>query len=290
MALRPICEPVELPLGASVLAERVAIAADAGEIGRFMHFHDVAELVLFRRVSGEFIAGGHRHALAAGAIIFVPSMRHHDFALGRGPMEWVLVQLDPYLVESLATRPALARLTRPFCAVPDKVAQARMESLADWLVEAARDPGDPAIERIVELLLLTAADTPEAHPFLQDERNAHFECVLPVLEQLRSAPAQQITLESAAGLCSLSPAYFSRRFKQATGMNFTEYARVYRIHLAARRLATTRTPISEIAYGVGFSSPAHFSARFRERFGMTPRAYRASARERSSGAGRGSRR
>src|SRR5439155_20094066 len=151
MVLRPICEPVELPLGASVIAERVTIAADAPEIGRFMHFHDVAELVLFRRVSGEFIAGGRRHALSDGAITFVPSMRHHDFELGGGAMEWVLVQLDPYLVESLARRSALARLSRPFCAVPDPAAHARMEALADWLVEAAREPGDPAIERIVEL-------------------------------------------------------------------------------------------------------------------------------------------
>jgi AraC-like DNA-binding protein len=66
-------------------------------------------------------------------------------------------------------------------------------------------------------------------------------------------------------------------------MTFTDYARTYRLHLAARRLASSDSSISEIAYGVGFSSPAHFTARFRERFGMTPRAYRGSARNRGLG-------
>ena len=162
MVLRPICEPVELPLGASILAERITIAPAAPAIGRFMHFHDVAELVLFRRVRGEFIADGRRHRLGDGAIVFVPSMRHHDFVLERGAMEWVLVQIDPYLVEALALRPEMARLARPFCAWPGDLGRARTELLADWLVESAkRGAADPAIERIVELLLLSAVEAPE---------------------------------------------------------------------------------------------------------------------------------
>ena len=42
MALRPICEPVELPLGSSVLVERVEHHADSPELGRLLHFHDVS--------------------------------------------------------------------------------------------------------------------------------------------------------------------------------------------------------------------------------------------------------
>jgi AraC-like DNA-binding protein len=64
-------------------------------------------------------------------------------------------------------------------------------------------------------------------------------------------------------------------------MSFTEYARVHRLHLAARRLATSSRPVSQIAYEVGFSSPSYFTARFRERFAMTPREYRSGARRRT---------
>ena len=88
-------------------------------------------------------------------------------------------------------------------------------------------------------------------------------------------------------MSNLSPAYFSRRFRQMSGMPFTEYSRIYRLHLAARRLVTTGAAVSEIGYDVGFSSPAHFTARFRERFGMTPREYRKSAARRGSREGEG---
>lgn len=287
MALRPICEPIELPLGAAVLAERVTISAEEPQLGSFRHFHDVAELVLFRRVRGDFISGGHRHRLTDGTVAFVPSMKSHDYLLDRGEMEWLLVQIDPYLVQPLAGRPELAKLARPFCVGLDELTRERMNALGDWLVDASTDAGDPAIERIVELLLIAAASAPELHPEVADEAATGFDRLLPALEQLRAAPRGPISLEAAASMCALSPAYFSRRFKQAMGLNFTEYARVYRLHLAARRLATTGLPVSEICYSLGFSNPSHFSARFRDRFGMTPREYRNSARGRSAAQGRG---
>jgi len=233
MALRPICEPVELPLGASVIAEHVAMAHGTPDIGRFMHFHDVAELVLFRRVRGAFIVDGRHHPLDDGAVVFVPSMRRHDFALERGAMEWVLVQVDPYIVESLARRAGVARLSRPFCASPDPRTLARIGLLADWLVDAAKHK-DAAVERIVELLLLSAAEAPESETPADDEAPGHVDRLLPAVEMLRVAPADPITLDCAATTCRLSPAYFSRRFRQTFGMTFSDYARIYRLHLAAR--------------------------------------------------------
>jgi AraC-like DNA-binding protein len=283
MALRPICEPVELPLGASVIAERVTVTPDAMDVGRFMHFHDVAELVLFRRVSGEFIAGGRRHRLEDGAIVFVPSMDHHDFVLDSGPMEWVLVQMDPYLVETLALGGEAGRLTRPFCARPGKSTRQRLAALADWLIDAAADGmGTSTTQRLVELLLLTAVRAPEGESAEKFDEVTPVERLRPALERLRASPGESLGLEGAAAACHLSPTYFSRRFRQVFGMPFTDYARMYRLHLAARRLVNGGAAISEIAYGVGFSSPAHFTARFRERFGMTPREYRNSARKRAA--------
>ncbi len=280
MALRPICEPVELPPGVSVIAEHVAIEPGGGDVGRFPHFHDVAEMVLFRKVSGSFIADGRRHPLDNGAIIFVPSMRHHDFELEGGAMDWVLVQMDPYLVEALAQR--VIRLSRPFCVNPGDISRRRIEVLADWLVDAVRQR-DSTVERIVELLLLAAAQVQENQSAFDNSETMGVERLLPALELLRIAPQEPFSHETAATACNLSSAYFSRRFRQSFGMTFSDYSRIYRLHLAARRLISSGSSISEISYGVGFSSPSHFSARFRERFGMTPRTYRASARARATG-------
>ena len=283
MVLRPICEPIDLPLGSSVLAERVVAAADAPASDRLLHFHDVSELVLFGRVEGDFYADGRRHPLGVGAAVFVPSMRHHDYDLAPGPKDWVLVQIDPYIVEGLALQPPLARLNRPFCALPDAATRGRIDSLAEWLIEAAAaDPLDPLVIRIVELLLSAVVAAPEIGGSEAAGDVAHVERLLPVVERLRKDPGATVALADAAAMCSLSPAYFSRRFKHVFGMNFTDYARTYRLHLAARRIATTGAAVSDIAYGLGFSSPSHFTARFHDRFGMTPRQYRHSARHRGA--------
>lgn len=282
MTLRPICEPVELPLGASVIAERVVSPLDAPASGQFLHFHDVSELVLFGRVEGAFIADGRRHVLSDGAVAFSPSMRHHDFVLAPGPKDWSLIQIDPYIVERLGHQSMLSRLTRPFCAMPDATSRQRIEVLGDWLVEmSGKNPLDPMIGRIVELLLCEIAVAPEVSGSEAASDTGQVERLLPAVEQLRRDPSASLPLEAAAASCNLSPAYFSRRFKRVFGMNFTDYARVYRLHLAARRIATSGASLSEIAYGLGFSSPSHFSARFHERFGMTPRQYRRAAQARA---------
>ncbi len=269
---------MELPPGISVIAERVRVKAGSGDVGNFMHFHDVAELVLFRKVRGSFIAAGQRHEIGDGTVVFVPSMEQHDFLLDSGAMEWVLIQFDPDLLDTVAIRSA--NLRQPLCLLPDERTCTRIHALADWLVETVSQ-ADAKVERIAELLLLAISELLEmGNP--SPSQPSPGKRLFPALEHLRRAPGEPITLETAATLCRVSPAYFSRRFRQLFGMTYTNYARTYRLRLAARRLIAGGASISEIAYGVGFSSPAHFSARFRERFGMTPREYRASAAMRSA--------
>lgn len=282
MALRPICEPVELPAGSSVLVERVEHGSDSPALGRLLHFHDVSELVVFETVRGSFFAEGLAHTLADRSVIFAPSMRHHDFQLEAGAKAWRLVQIDPYVIEQLALRPPLARLSHAFHARPEGTQWPRIKMLLDWLAETvADDARNPLVTSILELLLASVVAAPGDEGSAASESPDHVERLLPALERLRLDPGATVPLEEAAAVCSLSPAYFSRRFKRVFGMNFTDYARAYRLHLAARRILSSGEALSHIAYGVGFSSASHFTALFRGRFGMTPREYRRSLRQRA---------
>lgn len=275
MSPRPICEPVELAPGASVVVDQVRHPAASPALGRLLHFHDVSELVLFEDVRGWFFADGQRYRLEPGSIAFIPSMRHHDFALDAGAKSWWLVQIDPYLVEQLALHGDAARLSRPLCARAESEDFARIRMLTSWLRQTiAHDPRDPTAIRLTELLLIATAQAPAASAAEPPGGAAHVERLLPVVERLRRDPARPMTLTEAATACNLSPAYFSRLFKQVFGMNFSDYARAYRLHVGARRIIATRGSISGIAYDLGFATPSHFAQRFHERFGVTPREYR----------------
>ena len=276
---RPICEPVDLGLDGSVVVDRVVHGAGAPGQGRLLHFHDVAELVIFRSVTGWFYAEGSQYPLHANTVVFVPSMYQHDFLLEGGAKSWWLIQIDPYLVERLSHQVGGVRLTVSLCASPSAEDFERLDMLAAWLESVtAANPSDPLATTIVELILSLAARAPIMTGTETRASPIQIDRFVKAIDALRRDPGASLSLRDAAGLCNLSSTYFSRRFKDVFGINFTDYARNYRLHIAARRIASTRLAISEIAYALGFTTPSHFSQRFQEHFGVSPRAYRQAVR------------
>jgi AraC-like DNA-binding protein len=276
---RPICEPVELPPGATVRVACVRQGREATRSAPFVHFHDVYELVLFGRVGGHFDVDDRRYALAPGSVAYVPSLRQHDFALDAGPRDWLLVQVDAAVGEALAQTPGMECLRAPFCARPATGLRRRLESLGEWL--AAIDAADPLALPLAELLLRAAARLPKAEGEKIPGDPHGLQRLRPAIDRLRRHPAEAPGAEQAAALCALSPAYFSRRFKQQVGMSWSDYVRTHRLHLASRRLLETDRSIAAIAEGLGFATPSHFGELFLQRFGMTPGDYRRSGHARS---------
>jgi len=276
MSIRPICEPVVLPLGATLRAERIRHPVHAPATEPFPHVHDVCEFVVFHRVAGSFISNGRRYPVSPGSIVYVPSMEVHDFTLDAGPKDWVLVQIDAISAEALARQPGLERLAHPFCTRPGGVLGERIAGIADWL--ASLGPADPLASPLVNVLAKAIMHSPVINGEPIAHRRAGVDWLRPALDRLRCDPAHPATLEEAAQLCHLSPAYFSRQFKRTLGMAYGDYVRTHRLHLAARRLLTSDVTVAELAYDLGFSTPSHFTALFGRRFGVTPRAYRLASR------------
>lgn len=276
---RPICEPVELPPGAPVRVASVRQGREATRSEPFLHFHDVYELVLFGRIAGHFDVDDHRYALASGSVAYIPSLRQHDFALDAGPRDWLLVQVDAAVGDALVRTPGLERLRQPFCARPDMQLRRRLQSIADWLTGI--DADDPLALPLAELLLRGVVRAPMIKSEKLPGDAQGLQRLRPAIDRLRKNPATAPGAEQAAALCALSPAYFSRRFKQQVGMSWSDYVRTHRLHLASRRLLETDRSIAAIAGELGFATPSHFGELFLHRFGMTPGEYRRSGRARS---------
>lgn len=85
--------------------------------------------------------------------------------------------------------------------------------------------------------------------------------------------ARDLTREEVADAVFLSPAYFSRFFKQKTGMNFIDYLTNVRMQKAAEMLATN-VRISEISKKLGYQSRNRFFINFKQFSGYSPTEYR----------------
>jgi AraC-like DNA-binding protein len=83
-----------------------------------------------------------------------------------------------------------------------------------------------------------------------------------------------VKLEAAAGILNMAPGSFCRYFKKKTGLTFMQYVKEIRIGLAAKMLAETDKPVSQICFECGYNNLANFNFYFKNIMGETPSEYR----------------
>jgi YesN/AraC family two-component response regulator len=88
----------------------------------------------------------------------------------------------------------------------------------------------------------------------------------------------RFSLEDAARVAGVSPAWISSSFKRAFGCSLMEYVRAYRMEKARELLSETDLPLKEIADRLAFPDLPTFSKLFRKISGTSPGAYRKSIR------------
>ena len=95
-------------------------------------------------------------------------------------------------------------------------------------------------------------------------------------EYIKEHLADELSLENIASSMHFNPKYFSRMFKELSGMQLTDFITGIRMERAAVLLRENSLPIETIATIVGYNSPQYFMRRFKQTYGMTPREYRVS--------------
>jgi AraC family transcriptional regulator len=95
-----------------------------------------------------------------------------------------------------------------------------------------------------------------------------------VTEYVDDNLTKDLTLAEIAEVARMSPHYFSRAFRQSTGIPPHRYVMDRRIERAKTLLSNKNLPLVEVGLSVGFQNQSHFTALFHKRTGLTPKAYR----------------
>lgn len=84
---------------------------------------------------------------------------------------------------------------------------------------------------------------------------------------------KDINLTVVANMVSMNYSYFSKLFKNQTGMNFSDYVMKIRMEEAKKLLADPMNKIYEISIRVGYENPKNFTRAFKSHLGITPSEY-----------------
>lgn len=94
------------------------------------------------------------------------------------------------------------------------------------------------------------------------------------LKYIKRHLSSDLSLEFLASRVSLSPFYFSRKFKEETGYSPYQYILTSRINLARFYLKSSRETVKNIGFSCGFKSEHSFCTAFKNETGMTPGEFR----------------
>lgn len=111
-------------------------------------------------------------------------------------------------------------------------------------------------------------------PVRQATRVELYKRLARAMDVLQSGFCGEISLDQLAAEASLSKYHFLRLFRSAFGLSPYQYAQELRIEKARALLASTASPVTDIAAALGFDNSQSFSRLFHQRIGLYPTQYR----------------
>lgn len=252
------------------------------------HAHPEYEIHLITETTGSVIVGDHIGTFEAGQISIMGPNLPHDWVSDIAPdtvvrdRDWVIQFTDEWIRSCIPLIPELADIERvlDFSRSGLSLVGPRAEVAADTMKRAVAATGPTQIGLVFELLhifaeasaderVLLAGDwiDPTSDPLAQETVEAG---IAYIFENLTGT----IRLSTAASIAHMSEASFSRYFKRASGVTFSDMVKRLRIAHACRLLTSTNDTIASIAAASGYTNLANFNRQFRSEVGMTPRDYR----------------
>jgi AraC-like DNA-binding protein len=240
------------------------------------HYHPEYELTLIISGSGKRLVGDSHESFGPGDLVLIgPSVPH----------TWVS---DPFETDCSAVVVQFsASFIRPFLLFPEMTDLAAMlERSRQGLFFPASSaitrtlPDLSASERLICLLrileelsrqnsevLVSQNFSPITGSMTETRINKVCRYVLRNLDR-------KLALDEVANLVHLSLPAFSKFFKRATGMTFSDYVNELRVSRACSFLTGTDLPVGEIAYRCGFENLAYFNRVFLRKKSINPKAFR----------------
>lgn len=148
-----------------------------------------------------------------------------------------------------------------------------MEMRQDWADSKREEVRSAAsVHQLAQWLAATLCDKQE-ELYAQRVHAEEYPIRL-AIEYMKKHYTDKITLDEVASHSGFNPTYFSEKFKEKTGKNFTDFLTEIRMEAAKELLRDSRKTIGQISDAVGYKDAKYFSQQFTKCVGMKPTEYR----------------
>ncbi|MCM3790538.1 AraC family transcriptional regulator [Domibacillus indicus] len=252
------------------------------------HFHEWYEIVYVYSGKGTFFIDHTFQDMGQGDIFFLPGNTiHHAIPDNELPVTSTALFFDPLLLHNrfsdstfsyLQLFDESARLQQyRYSLSPEQRNQVNL--FLDYIYKELISDRNEVDYKQATLLQLQMMLLQLNRSIIQQQEKQSTRKAIPswlndVLGYIEEHYTSELSLNSLSEYGNVSPAHFSRVFKQKTGLNISEYITTKRILLAKNLLLQTNLNVSLIAEKCAFESMPHFYRTFKKYIGVTPSEYR----------------
>jgi len=248
------------------------------------HDHDFYELVYISDGYCLHDTAGRMTLLMAGDLFIIPPGKVHRYMCNRDiklyncmftsdALGLVLTKINSIAGLGALMNPSQDGFLHAHLELPERNAVSQlMEDMAQEYTE--RHSGwDVLMCSYLMSLLVHCSRIFQHHMGDTQEKRTYMGYVTQALQFIDEKYQDDITIRDIAGHVGVSSDYFSRQFKQATGIAPVDYLRRYRF-ARAMELLSGGMSVTDAAHQVGFRNLCHFSREFKNQLGVTPSQYR----------------
>ncbi|MFD2332733.1 helix-turn-helix domain-containing protein [Cohnella sp. GCM10020058] len=244
-----------------------------------VHWHEFFELGFVISGAGEHVLNGRSAPLRPGTLFLLTPADFHALYKPAGPpcVHYNLIFSDEALRDELRALlfvPRTDSLVFHFEKAEAARICAEFERIETELRQGQRPGSSLIVQGTIERILVELIRRVPSEPVGPAREHGGDQAVRKAVAYMQIHFREPLTLEATAAHAHLSPNYFSRRFRELTGMTYQRFLQDLRLQFASALLKVSQLPVTQICFASGFNTLPHFERAFKAAFGHSPRSYR----------------
>lgn len=249
-----------------------------------LHWHTAAEILMVLEGECHSETNENSYLVRQGEILITPPRCPHTLSMGPDSKRCLLLFETDALEQMRDFAPVLRRCTKPIHISAQRAQETGMLSTLNQVVSIYRFREPMWNTACYSLLFQVLAKLGQYSVYnmqIEEEASAALrmasspQIMESVLGYINQNYAKDVSLEDMAAFSGYSKWYFSRIFKQYTGVPYMQYLTQVRVANVRQALIHEHTSVADICARSGFSSTSTFNRVFKELNGCTPSEYRA---------------